>query len=449
MINIIYILYYSLRLISGYSVNDSVRDKSFESFASYIECIDKRNKEILNEDYRKAVIVEYYNSITLKCNTCKRVDLINTEDYIIWKFQYKSQASPVVLDINEIEFNAEKFEVNVDRDELTIHNAADTDEGHYWCEIYNTITVINDYFVNVVPSEIKIPLYENAKENSKFNYDNSIYKPALNETYIIFINWERWSECSTCNRIGVKIRVGYCYIKLKNEFEKIDKSYLKIFKYYKKGLPCHSSLVPLKVKNKFHDNKSFRSFIMYGSCNISCLHIITVSTVKNETVVEITDVKQLKHHDFHPKKNAFISNNQILYAVRNKPLRLRCVTSSHAIEDHTTKYEKVNWRKDGDVLISSKADGISFDDQNNTIQIRSVNRNHTGVYSCYKNDNLVSMIKVRINSNELQAFKRIFKDEMRLYEQNLSVSFGSVIMVATFLVILFYSFLSRATRRKI
>ena len=448
-----------------YIINPESKSFYYKLFEIYTVCIENRNRNIKNGLHRSALIVEQYNSITLKCNACRRLDLVNPEDYIIWKRQYKSQAN---ADLVNADFDKDKFHLNENRDELTIHNAGSYDEGHYWCEIYNTLTVVNDYFVTVLPGEIKIPVFENASRRHLLNFDKNMekYDKLKSKDFNVYVTWYEWSECSSCNKPSIRIRIGYCYLNVAKTslYKKQD---FKIFEYYKNsGLPCHSSLISLKLKIKLGLNK-LKSFTMYGDCNKKCFTTTesysnlgsTEKNSNNENLLKISDLSKIQHlHNFLPKKIPFMSNNQLISTNIGSNLRLRCITASKTKSVELTdilgvkETGEVYWKFNDEIINNAYINyrNIKIDNEKNTLHINNIKPENTGTYSCYKNDRLIAIIKVRFAlPKKFKEFETFLQKEMKQYEQYLSVSIGSIIMISTFMVVLCYSFLSRATRRKI
>ena len=431
-------------------MNDQIKNRFKSIHETYNLCLMERKASLMDGTHRKAVVVEFYNSITLHCKTCKRPELLNPEDYIVWKFQHKSQANVRTLDFYETEFNSEKFYLNFERDELTIFNAEPVDEGHYWCEIYNTQTSVSDYFVSVISGEAKRPLYENASAGSQLQFETNVIKfnKIDSDDLKVSIHWQEWSECSVCGRPGVKVRVGHCYLKSIDPQKVYNTTDLKIFEYYKNGLPCHSTLITLKLKKKLELEK-VRSYIMHANCRVDCI-TTTTAGILGEKEVNITELKQLRDHSLVPKKDMFISDNKIVIALHGKTLRLRCITNNKVTEnqDPEIRNAEITWTKDGNP-ITNLPNHIKLDENSNAIHFKRVENEDAGIYACFKKNTLIGLMKVKFSLKELKAFERIFREEFALYEQNLSVSIGSVVMVATFFLITFYAFFSRATRRKI
>lgn len=50
----------------------------------------------------------------------------------------------------------------------------------------------------------------------------------------VFIKWQDWSPCSICDKVGKKVRLGYCYLYRKNS---------DLFRLFEDGVPCRSQLL--------------------------------------------------------------------------------------------------------------------------------------------------------------------------------------------------------------
>lgn len=452
----------------SFKPSESDKKKYREQIAKYDNCIVDRNFKVLSGQFNKAFVINVLESVTIKCHTCDRPDAENPEDLIVWKRQLRSQLTYELL--NPL-IDGIRFHLNDEHNELTVFNIRANDEGHYWCEMYNTLTVINEYYINVLPTDLKIAVYENVTDNilafpNAFKKYDTISLLKLELIGLkVYVHWNEWSRCSKCGdkETGIRLRYGFCYVqKTRNNVTFAETLDGKLFDYYKgTGVPCQSTLFTYNFR-KNHGLNTYKSFTMYGDCKVPCFQMKVFNKNLNEIndtqiVLDTSAIKKLSLHKFTPKK-ILVATNQIVTVRVGRSIRMRCNANNKIDDDILGTKSKANleaiaWKFNGSILDmqtlpKQTADRIRIDNITHVLYIRNIKLEDAGVYACFRSDQVISIIKLKVARALIEAILLNEQRQQKDYEKNLTVAFGAVLTLITMLIVSCYSLFSRAQKNK-
>jgi hypothetical protein len=417
-------------IASGLSSNtaDDVQAK----LTKYNDCLDRNAYLIANNLQKTSVIGEVGESIDFKCNICPKPD--GEPIRFQWKRQLSLQTRIELLEydiMGDDKFSFENFVISLKNIELH-------DRGRYWCEQNVDGAVVSDYFLGVVPFELKMPIF--GDEKLALNEQLSLLERADLTKYNLnaFVKWNEWSECSKCGAPGFRKRTGTCYVK------RIDKarSYQSILDGFEEGVPCKSSFVPKKPK-KLSFLKNIPSYSQYEDCNTCSSKTKSNYDVSNKTLGQLTRAELL-----YIMRTAFAFDvdalkmpaGDVLLKKVGERLFLKCMQQKHS--DYTGP-DSIFWTFNDKYLdLSNKthvpSNRIVTDFNQNLIITKSIPED-SGLYKCYVNYRHVTSIQVK--------FVSFFASDLDSIEGQLFL-LGFFMVTCAFLFMFLYSCLSKRMHGK-
>lgn len=102
----------------------------------------------------------------------------------------------------------------------------------YLCK--HSDSFIAPVFIEVVFKEPMIKV-----TTANYSQHQTILMPTSEWETKVFLKWESWSPCSTCDKVGLKLRIGYCFVYQNNN---------NMFHLFEDGVPCRSQLLNAELK---------------------------------------------------------------------------------------------------------------------------------------------------------------------------------------------------------
>ncbi|RWS15869.1 Ig-like V-type domain-containing protein FAM187A, partial [Dinothrombium tinctorium] len=186
----------------------------------------------------------------------------NQSAFKLWRF-----SPPKFVVVKPINLKNDRLHIASDI-ALEISSVTIDDTGTYYC-IYNR-KVETKYTLDVVvdePQRIIVDSHSGIKSNGKALKEWTLEKNNLK----LETRWSEWSSCSTCDRVGLRKKIGICTVSKLNADQETKPSNIPVFhsKENSLGIPCRSYLLPKSIAN-LEKVKKRHSETMYGFCNVSC-----------------------------------------------------------------------------------------------------------------------------------------------------------------------------------
>jgi hypothetical protein len=391
----------------------------------YHACLDKNFNTITNNLHRKSVLAEIGDRVELKCDICTNPD--GEIPIFQWKRQLAFESSAEYLDIESVDNDR----LSLNNFNLIIKDIESHDHGRYWCEQYTSGTVINAYHLSVVPVETRTIKLDDADLNSTTTINLEIFN--LN----VFFMWTEWTECSTCDKPGYRKRTGNCYIKAL----KRPHSYLLILNVYSDGVPCKSSFTPASLKHVLVEHS--KGSTVYGNCYSVC-STNRIKLLTNRTLEDITlnELKYIQRNGFFLSSDALnVPPIRIVSKEVGQSVLVKCLNDR--LDGGMTAPQNIRWTFNGEIVhptrIGFETHGLVDEDLTSDLFISQLATKDVGLYKCYVDHRLTTMVRVEIVS--------VFDTDTILNSERIFL-FGFFMVVCTFLFVFFYSCLSKLTLHK-
>ncbi|XP_067002059.2 Ig-like V-type domain-containing protein FAM187A [Anabrus simplex] len=367
-------------------------------------------------------------SIRLDSKMCvSPEEAVDTEN-VVWYYQSipPNGTTPVELGDHVFVSPEDKF--------LHMYNVNIETSGQYFCQKGSTVTA--PHFLEVVGN--KEPIRMVRPETAPYANHSRGAEIITEHKLEVFTKWGQWSPCSTCNEVGKKVRTGICMVKRHevvkdettfgndtaanpnattvNATENLTKTTERnhtntykrqasstniyeglgdILQLFKKGIPCHSVLLPPNIKN-LPPIKERESEIMVAFCKVPC---------PDESVFEVQDDKGNVLETANNSAGIYsilqgipsvppnIQRRTIYMDVSSKRAELRCPGNLNS--DTPIKWQIGSMNANPQVLYSQTKGRIYVNIKDHLVikRLRLVDSN---IYSCWQGKELAGTIRLEV-----------------------------------------------------
>lgn len=121
----------------------------------------------------------------------------------IWSYEWSGKGNSTYIDLKN-----DRFGINNDLS-LQIEYSTANDSGIYICA--NNSILFSKYYIRVFNDEpFRINRIKSVNQEEEVTQTMNISEHNLQ----IFYEWTSWTDCSRCNKTGLKKRVGICKLKV-------------------------------------------------------------------------------------------------------------------------------------------------------------------------------------------------------------------------------------------
>ncbi|XP_033224214.1 uncharacterized protein LOC117177538 [Belonocnema kinseyi] len=422
-----YELFFDVNEFEFPEANSTIRQIHREQWEDYYKCLKDRYAETGPEKttFPISLMALEGTSVILKCQICISPSEMHKIEAIEWFFN--SSVHP--KSINEQVYYTEHLLISPDA-HLRMYNIQLDEAGEYWCQLGDTIAA--PYYLYVDNGSEPIVIVRSDEAPKAIHSET----PTIISEYNLkaYSSWTDWSECSTCDAVGEKIRYGYCTISLleESEFhtvfkksysrknlyrylfkrkvanednqakgnrEKYDSDLGKLINYilpiFRNKMPCRSKYTPLEIQNIIGIKKR-KSEIMHRYCKVPC--------PRNE-IFEVRD----KHGNVLESAN----NSAGIYSIAQGPPELIPMVARVTLyRQHNKKCElkcpgnlntdaPIVWKVRNKILtpsiIKNQSSGRIEITSKQSIIFKKLRFTDKNIYSCWQNNELAGTIRLEVS----------------------------------------------------
>ncbi|XP_050294335.1 uncharacterized protein LOC126734672 isoform X1 [Anthonomus grandis grandis] len=400
---------------------EKYREENRLKWEEYYECLKAQDKRMVDGLTPEAVIGFETSYISFDCKICLSPSENHNKDSITWDWAPIEAAS-----MNPIEYTEHILLSPEDRS-LKIYNLKSEHSGQYSCRMETT--AVAPYFLTVV--NISETLMDEVRPPSAPRGPHPRKPEQIDDggnQFVLDTEWGEWSSCSKCGEVGKRNKLGYCNVyygqldnKEPDEVYNGSSELKELFKIFKYGIPCHSHILPVELKEN-PAVQARKNEIMMGFCQIKCPEnkVFEVRDAEGKVIERVNNSEGIYslRQQLPPLEPPVERRTQ--YEVKGKDVILECpgninsdVPVQWQIGDKNLIAEKIVKESHGRIYISIT----------DRIHIKKSKISDSNVYSCWQQKELAGTIRLVVE----KKFQLNFNHTIMLT--------GVVLILGTFLYV--------------